>query len=73
MLLIPKFVVNIEKLNSNQRYYVGNFANKEDAQKVVDLYSDNGVEDLSILDAATAGPKAVNGVVYQSFSRFLPR
>ena len=74
MLMIPQFVVNVEKLNSNQRYFVGNFASESDARKVIELYSENGVKDLKITDLRNptvniveTGPKAVDGVVYKVF------
>ncbi len=67
MLMVYQFTVNIEQNDEFQRYYVGNFSSQEDAQKVIDLYLENGVEDVSIVKQGEKLASKDSGVIYKIY------
>ncbi len=71
MLMVPQFEVKTESKSGAQRYFVGNFSSEADAQKVVDLYKEVGIENLQIINkdnpTTPSGPRAVPGVIYKVF------
>jgi hypothetical protein len=55
MLMIQDYVIQFENVAANEkRYYVGNFNNERDAQTVIQLYRENGVDNLSVKDLQSA-------------------
>lgn len=71
MLMVPEYTIEVVSRGAAEQYYVGFFNSKEDAQKVVDLYSTKGVSNLSIAsmsgEEASSGPAPYPGVEYRVF------
>ena len=71
MLMVPQFEVKTENKQGSQRYFVGNFSSEEDAQKVIELYKQVGIDGIQIInlngEIVPSGPKPVAGIVYKVF------
>ncbi len=74
MLLIQEYTIQIENIgNGQKRYYVGNFNNEKDAQTVIQLYKENGVDNLGVKDLNKGGetgrtvPNESSNIVYKVF------
>jgi hypothetical protein len=73
MLMIQQYEIKTEVNGVNKRYYIGNFETEADAKKVIDLYKENGVENIQINDLnqpkieTPSGPRPVVGVVFRVF------
>jgi arginine repressor len=73
MLMIQQYEIKTEVNGANKRYFIGNFETEADAKKVIDLYKENGVENIQIndlnqpKDVTPSGPAPVEGVVFRVF------
>ncbi|MCB9194946.1 MAG: hypothetical protein H6598_01865 [Flavobacteriales bacterium] len=69
MLMIPQYEVKTVKNGSSENYYVGYFTKASDAQKVLELYKENGIENLEVVNknSTSIGPKPFNGIVYRVY------
>lgn len=71
MLMVPEYTIEVVSRGAAEQYYVGFFNTKEDAQKVIALYSAKGVSNLAVAsmseEETSSGPAPYPGVVYRVY------
>lgn len=71
MLMVPEYTIEVVSRGAAEQYYVGFFNTKEDAQKVIALYSAKGVSNLAVAsmseEETSVVPAPYPGIIYRVY------